>query len=542
VLRAPATGVTLAEALALPALRAGMPRIRVGADRLDTPIRWVHAGDFADMASVLSGGELLLTTGIPLTRGEGLQRRYVADLARRGVAGIVLELGSALARTPPVVLEEARRRELPLVELHEEIAFVEVAEQLTRRIATRQAALLAHAVAVQDRFAELLTAGEGTSGVLAGLADAVEGAAVLAEGDHVLRVAAGTAARDVVLAKLWAARCGLPDAPETYAVDVGAGDARLTVVADRRPLGPFDRVAAERAAGLLAIALSDGRERERFPLHERGEFLQTLIDPGDEPEEAQARRAAWLLGFAPRSGWLLPVAIDASFGARSRTSAIAELERQLASRRLVALAGLLPARGVLGLVLELRDRVRRDDLAGEVAAALSDAAGRASAAPPTAPVICVGAAATSWTELRPSLREAADAVSALRHAAPQRWHDVARPGLRQLVWRLRAEPSFARFLHATLAPLEEYDSRQGRELLHTLECFCTNGGRKAQTARLLGLERQTLYKRLSRIAEVLGVDLDDEDTRLALHLALRARRVLHEAAGESGLAHLGKEG
>ncbi len=61
-------------------------------------------------------------------------------------------------------------------------------------------------------------------------------------------------------------------------------------------------------------------------------------------------------------------------------------------------------------------------------------------------------------------------------------------------------------------------------LLETLEAYLAAGGRKAEAARALHLERQSLYLRLHRIEEALGVSLDDEDVVLGLHLAVRARR------------------
>ena len=61
-------------------------------------------------------------------------------------------------------------------------------------------------------------------------------------------------------------------------------------------------------------------------------------------------------------------------------------------------------------------------------------------------------------------------------------------------------------------------------LLPTLETYLAHAGRKAETARELHLNRQTLYNRLARIGELLGTDLDDPQTVLALSLALRARR------------------
>ena len=66
-------------------------------------------------------------------------------------------------------------------------------------------------------------------------------------------------------------------------------------------------------------------------------------------------------------------------------------------------------------------------------------------------------------------------------------------------------------------------------LLETLEAYLAAGGRKAEAARALHLERQSLYLRLHRIEEALGVSLDDEDVVLGLHLAVRARRFRRRA-------------
>ena len=47
-----------------------------GAQALDTPIRWVHASELPDPTPWLSGGELILTTGMQLTTPEA-QRALV---------------------------------------------------------------------------------------------------------------------------------------------------------------------------------------------------------------------------------------------------------------------------------------------------------------------------------------------------------------------------------------------------------------------------------------------------------------------------------
>ena len=78
------------------------------------------------------------------------------------------------------------------------------------------------------------------------------------------------------------------------------------------------------------------------------------------------------------------------------------------------------------------------------------------------------------------------------------------------------------FVDEQLGPLLANGSSRQRALLETLEAYLAAGGRKAQAARALHLERQSLYLRLHRIEELLGVSLDDEDAVLGLHLAIRA--------------------
>ncbi|MEV7421830.1 helix-turn-helix domain-containing protein [Streptomyces sp. NPDC091212] len=63
------------------------------------------------------------------------------------------------------------------------------------------------------------------------------------------------------------------------------------------------------------------------------------------------------------------------------------------------------------------------------------------------------------------------------------------------------------------------------ELAHTAEVFLDHAGQAGRTASALGIHRQTLYYRLSRIEQLTGLDLDDGEDRLLLHMALKAARL-----------------
>ena len=81
---------TVAEVLQLAAVRRGAPRVVAGDAGLGQPVRWVHVSEVIDIARELSGGELVLTTGIALPEDGSALTAYIDDLADVGVVGVAV--------------------------------------------------------------------------------------------------------------------------------------------------------------------------------------------------------------------------------------------------------------------------------------------------------------------------------------------------------------------------------------------------------------------------------------------------------------------
>ncbi|MFG2729022.1 PucR family transcriptional regulator [Streptomyces canus] len=130
--------LTLREILALDPVSAAEPELLAGHTALDRPVRWVHSSEVYEGANFLDGGELLLTNGFGLMdAAEEVRRRYVRELASRGVAGLAVEVGRSLPAMPAEVVDEARRRELPLLAMHRVVPFVRITEAANRAIVAR---------------------------------------------------------------------------------------------------------------------------------------------------------------------------------------------------------------------------------------------------------------------------------------------------------------------------------------------------------------------------------------------------------------------
>lgn len=91
----PVPALSVRQVLALERVLAGEPEVVAGAGRLDRPVRWVHVAEAADVGVMLSGGEMVLTTGVLLAGDEHKQTEYVRSLHRAEASAVVLGLGRA---------------------------------------------------------------------------------------------------------------------------------------------------------------------------------------------------------------------------------------------------------------------------------------------------------------------------------------------------------------------------------------------------------------------------------------------------------------
>ncbi|WP_456236812.1 PucR family transcriptional regulator ligand-binding domain-containing protein [Catellatospora vulcania] len=151
---------TVREVIALDSVRIGAPRLVAGESGLDRPVRWVHSAEVPDIATLLRGGELVLTTGIGLPADDAGVRAFVNDLAEVGVAGLIVELGRRYtASVPRVMAAAAQKAGMPLIELRRPTPFVQITEAVHALIVDAQLAELRATEQIHQRFTELSVEG-----------------------------------------------------------------------------------------------------------------------------------------------------------------------------------------------------------------------------------------------------------------------------------------------------------------------------------------------------------------------------------------------
>jgi PucR family transcriptional regulator, purine catabolism regulatory protein len=528
--------LSLGDVLAMEVCRRGRPVVVAGADRLDSPVRWVHAMELTDVARLLRGGELVLSTGIALPDDDRLLADYVAELAEVGVAGLAVELGRRYAGSlPGALVAAAARTGLPLIAFEREVAFVEITEAVHARIIDAQLDELRVSERLHEMFTELSVAGASAEEVVGQAAALAGRPVILADLSHrVLAFSPGGADPDRLLSGFAARSRSLVSRGRTF-FDEGSGWlvtpvgargedwGRVILVCSEAPSG-LDSVLLERAATTLALGRLLTRHRESLERQAHRTLISGIISQAHaDPAEAAVRSRA--LGVPVDGRQLialvlrfrdLPVSGPLGVSAHARVLDLADTAAAACrAERIPSLVGTLDDDRA-GAMLSLGPRVEPDEVVTRLATRIRDRAGL----DPDALVIGVGATAGSIRDVRRSFLEASQvadvAASRPETALFYRLPDLR---LRGLLHLLRDDPRLQTFVERELGALLA-DSDAG--LLDVLAAYLAAGGNKAEAAKASHLARPTFYERLRRIERILGTDLSSAESRTSLHVALLA--------------------
>ncbi|MEV6002046.1 PucR family transcriptional regulator [Streptomyces griseomycini] len=506
-----APALSVRQVLALERVLAGEPEVVAGARRLDRPVRWVHVAEAADVGVMLSGGEMVLTTGVLLAGDEDKQAEYVRSLHRAEAAALVLGLGRAFPSPPDVMRRVAERCGLPLVVLHRPFPFAQLTEEVQSRLVRRKFAAVSLSEAVRGELTALITAGAPLQRLLDEVARHSGCPVVVTNLAHrVLGTAGERPAVDDVL-RDW----------ERVARQAGGGEGDGWIRAELGGRGErWGRIVlcgyrGDRATGRL---LAD-RAAESLVLHR---MLGGAARSWEE-QSAQSLLTDLVSGVVP-ARQLLPRARAAGLPVNRRTFVPLAVHGREAHRldrvlRLLGLSGVVAelAGGVTTVLLSLARDQDAEALTAHFAA-------RLRSGPGAAPVVVAAAdARTAFDDVPAGLREARHVVDAVAgSAAALDLPAVVRLGdvhLRGLIRLLRDDPQVQSFAERELDGLL---CEPDEDLLSVLRTYLATGRNKSRTAQLHHVSRPALYRRLEAIQARLGVDLDDFEQAASVHIALLA--------------------
>jgi PucR family transcriptional regulator, purine catabolism regulatory protein len=496
-------------------------RLVAGEPGAGADVRWVHSSELLDPTPWLSGGELLLTTGLLLGTPEE-QREYVARLVAHGLAGVGFGVGFAHAEVPAALAEAAEAMGFPVYEIPYALPFIAVTEQASTHIVNAQFVVLQRALARHERLERVVLSEHGLEGVTATLGELIGGPAAIfdARGEHLAGAEIGAAAAAEVAERVrGGARRGF-----------AAGETALALPVARTPSANGNGPAPQ---AWLVAAKADGAlaELDRLTVHQAVtvvalELLQRRIAHDTERRLAGDVLAGLL--SAELAGAELGRRLE-PFGLRGRVSALVfalpREHRRAAEEALGAAlageAGLLATAGALTCVL--LPGLGSED---ETFAAAEALRAQASAAAGSELEAGVGRPASAG-DARRSYHEARCALEArgMGQAGGPPLATYRQLGSFQLLLALQDDEALTLFCDSILGPIEAGEGAYGGELMRSLEAFIECNGQWERAARQLYCHRHTLRYRVRRIEELTGRSLDSARDRIDFWLALRGREL-----------------
>jgi purine catabolism regulator len=502
--------------------------LAAGTDAAAAPVRWVHISELQDPTPWLSGGELMLTTGIPLDT-PAKQRAFVRILADCNLAGLGFGTGFSHKRMPKALVQEATKRDFPLFEVPYSTPFIAITEKAFARLVNEQYEVLQRGIAVQRRLEKLVLEERGLEEITATIASAVGGTVAVLDGrgerlagrgfrrqlsadaiSGIRKEAVGHAGDGHPFVPSHPTVAGRALAHPVISPGGGPPQAWVVIVRDSGGLGDFERLILQQAVAVVALELMRRRVARETERRLAGDVLAGAL--GGRMEASELRRRLEPFGIGDEAAVLV-------FALDHPAAAAGALEHALAADACPAVVAphTTGGRELLCAVIDAADRDPLD-VAADARRALSRDRGkvRAAASRPAAP-----------DQLRHSFHEARCALEATTLSngnAPEvaSWRDL---GAFTLLLSIQDDEALALYCDSVLGPIEEGDKEYGGELLRSLEAFIEQNGQWERAARQVYCHRHTLRYRMRKVEELTGRNLSRAHDRIEFWLAMRAREL-----------------
>ena len=153
-----------------------------GRDGGDRSIAWAHAIELEDPTPYLSGGELVMTTGMNVGATPDQQFEYLARLSAAGVAALAFDIGTTHCAVPAGIIAAGDALGLPVLGVPAETPFIAVTRAIIDEVTADELRSVQRVVDQQEVLARE-TLRNGITGVVAALSKLLSATVVVLDVD-----------------------------------------------------------------------------------------------------------------------------------------------------------------------------------------------------------------------------------------------------------------------------------------------------------------------------------------------------------------------
>ena len=490
----------------------GLTRVSGSPNSLNRPIKWIHAGEVGVAAQWLTGGEVLLTTGL----AEGPDDDWEASidmLVEAGCTALGFGVGIHHDEVPERLVEAARIREFAVFRVPPSVPFIAITRAVFDAIYQEKYAALREAIGLNRKLLPLVANQQDPRHIIQLLGGALR-RPKLALFDYYGQPIAWSGVYEEDARELWEhvrahwpCRSSVSYAEEGHyysVVPIPGKDETIAFLVGVSSEEPDERYTLVMEQGLTALGLAlarlaSVREERRARV---GVFLSGVVE--HEIDETAAVEELAAMGARDAEKHQVLACRQLAEGTRDADELVSHVEDAAVE---------LAAQQHIGWV---------DD---QLMILLTDPQ------PAAAEMLWNALRARGWevavgrSEVRSGLRGLDESVFEARTAALDGRRGVSQGGslaVDVLIAQIAGANGVDAFLQQTFGDLT--DIERNEPFFETLEVYLRHGGRPGPTAAELHVHRQTLAYRVDRIQQLTGRNLRSGPDILDLLLALKLRQ------------------
>lgn len=493
-------------------------KLIAGANGQQNVIKWVHIVEHMDAVKLLKGSELILTTGIHLKNNADGFKQFIHQLIESKAAGLCIELGSSIQAIPDCIQQLATDYEFPLIIFQEEVAFVEITQEIHSILINQQYGMIKKLEEYAQQINKYTLTANNYEQILMHLYKHL-GLQVIFTFNGQKSIFIPNIQQDKYEMMQQA---NLDHADKHYVrCDVNIFNqyyGEVCLFSPQRLINEYDALILDRTV----IALSQYLLRDLYIEEKKGlenrEILEKWLNGVPNTEELShfiqkhhVRNTA--------DHWIVMIHQIQ----KSKNSDLTYYK--LYTRNLFEKYGFYPFileknQQLIFILANLREQETYKQRIEQVIEQIHDNNKKYKYADLKIS-LAVGKYVTNLQNVKNSFTTAKDTLQ-IRLKSQNLSYFYEDLHLHHLIFQLQKNPSIMEMVADYINPLIEYDQKHNSKLVETLKIYLQTNGLKKETSERLFIVRQTLYHRLEKIEQLLGEDFMMPEKRLALELMLVA--------------------
>lgn len=528
-----------------------------GKSGADKEIHYVDIIEVPDIEGWIKEGGLYLTTGYSIKDDENSQVELVRYLVRQNAAGLCIKKGRYFDHIPEAIIECGRKNNFSIIELPKEVPYVDILTPIFSEVLDTQANILRKSAYIHKKLTEILLNGGGMDRLINTLYELV-GRPVLIQNrkKEILALKCTEKIENIIKDSLDFSeeevlnkfetqqnpiRIELKNKPYQRVIAPILVSRELfgyVSIFEKKnsKLNRLDIRTVEHASSIIALDILKHREKLETQKRLKANLIEDILNEEYNSSKTILSRAHYLGWDLNKDYVALLIDID-NFEEYFLKTDKTEIHFQNIKREITRICN-----NVLDKYNKKRVMVNRSDsilifynivnsedqedlinTSKEIKNEIDDNFSQISVS------IGIGNFYPGLDGLKESYREAREALEIGRKIFEgNRLFHIDQLEIYKLIHKVEDEGYLYKYYKKYIGPLIKYDKNYSSNLVKTIRVFIKNSGNKANTARELCIHRNTLNYRLSRIEDIVKLNLKDAEICFKIYMALKVYNLLED--------------